>query len=124
MDMLNTLKTQKNSGAREKKAYTLNEVLAILYMFTVEKLTKAQVSEITGRSKHTLQYKFLEGEIILNGKRVIRSMKRFNSTAEIFAHYKEEYKGDEDVRNRINQFKSELSGNVDELDDSIEEAAS
>jgi hypothetical protein len=114
MDLLNALKTQKNVGAREKVAYSLNEVLAILYMITVEKLTKAQISEITGRSKHTLQYKFFEGEIVLNGKRQIRSMKRFSSTKEIFDHYKTEYVGDEDVQDRINQFKSGLNDKVQE----------
>jgi hypothetical protein len=109
MDLVQSLKTQSTAGSREKVSYGLNEVLAILYMITVEKLTKAQISEITGRSKHTLQYKFFEGEIVLNGKRQIRSMKRFSTTKEIFDHYKTEYVGDEDVQDRINQFKSGLN---------------
>ena len=107
MDLVNALKTQA-SGSREKIGYTLDEVLAILYMFTVEKLKPKQVAEITGRSVHSLRYKFLESEIVLNGKKMIRSMKRFNSVQDIFTHYKVEYVSDGDVTSRIENFKTAL----------------
>ena len=107
MDMLNALKTQ-STGSREKTPYTLDEVLAIIYMFTAEQLKPSQVAEITGRSVHSLRYKFLEGEIVLNGKKQIRSMKRFNSTQEIFEHYKATWIGDADIQSRITNFKQEL----------------
>ena len=108
MDMLNALKTQ-STGSREKTPYALNEILAILHMFTVEKLKPAQVAEITGRSVHSLRYKFLEGEIVLNGKKQIRSMKRFNSVQEIFVHSKVEYVDNDDVVARIKSFRDVLT---------------
>ena len=107
MDLINALKTQA-TGAREKTAYTLDEVLSILHMFTVEKLKPSQVADITGRSVHSLRYKFLEGEIVLNGKKQIRSMKRFNSVQEIFESYKVTYVDGDDVTTRINNFKTNL----------------
>ena len=107
MDMLNVLKTQ-STGSREKTPYALNEILAILHMFSVERLGRVQVAEITGRSAHSLRYKFLEGEIVLNGKKQIRSIKRFNSIQEIFSYYKVEYISNDDVVARIKSFREEL----------------
>ena len=108
MDLVNALKTQ-TSTSREKAPYSLNEILAILHMFTVEKLKPAQVAEITGRSVHSLRYKFLEGEIVLNGKKQIRSMKRFNTVQEIFTHSKVEYVDNDDVVARIKSFRDVLT---------------
>lgn len=111
MDLVQGLKAAV-TGSREKVPYTLNETLAILHMFTVEKLKPKQVAEITGRSVHSLRYKFLEGEISLNGKKMTRSMKRFNSVQEIFTHNKTEWVSDQDVTDRINSFRNELTNKV------------
>ena len=108
MDLVQGLKNQ-SSGGREKAPYTLNETLAILHMFTVEKLKPSQVADITGRSVHSLRYKFLEGEIVLNGKKQIRSMKRFNSVQEIFAHAKTDWVSNDDVDARIKSFRDDLA---------------
>ena len=97
-------------GSSDKKGYVLNEVLTIMAMFQ-EGLKPKQVSELTGRSVHTLRYKFLEGEIELNGVTTIRSIKRFSSLAEIYTYYKVEVPADleADVTERIESYKATLT---------------
>jgi hypothetical protein len=98
----------KASTARSnRKEYTLDETLAIIQMFE-EGLKPKEVEALTGRSAHSLRYKFLEGEIVLNGKSVIRSVKRFKSVGEIYAAHGVELPADvkADVKARIDGFRS------------------
>lgn len=105
-DLVQGLK-DATKGNRDRVKYTLDETLAIMAMFK-SGLKPKQVSELTGRTVHTLRYKFLEGEIELNGEKVIRSVKRFASTAEIYTHFGVEVPADldADVAARINAYKA------------------
>ena len=93
------------SSTSDRKAYTLDETLAIVHMFTVEKLKPSAVAALTGRSVNSLRYKFLEGEIVVNGKKVTRSIKRFNSVAEIYGSFGVTYTNEADVTSRINSYR-------------------
>jgi len=102
--------TVSSSKSSDKKSYELNEVLGIMAMFQAG-LKPKQVSELSGRSVHTLRYKFLEGEIELNGVKTVRSIKRFSSLQEIYAYYKTAVPADleADVKNRIESYKASLT---------------
>lgn len=119
-DLVQGFKDSTKKTNQDKRPYVLNEVLCIMAMFK-SGLKPKQVSELTGRSVHTLRYKFLEGEIELNGVKTIRSVKRFNSTSEIFAHYKTDWVSDDDVAQRIQSYKDSLTSTTTE---ETQEAAS
>jgi hypothetical protein len=106
--------TATTKGSSNKKSYEFNEVLGIMAMFQ-SGLKPQQVAELTGRSVHTLRYKFLEGEIELNGVKTIRSIKRFSSLQEIYAHYKVEVPADldADVKERIEAYKATLGSKLE-----------
>jgi len=108
-DLVQGFKDSTVKTSSDKKAYSLDEVLTIMAMFK-SGLKPAQVSELTGRSVHTLRYKFLEGEIILNGVKTIRSIRRFASAAELYTAYKTEVSADidADVKARIEAYKATL----------------
>lgn len=118
-DLLQNFKNAAKSAKGDKVPYILDEVLTIMAMFE-EKLKPAQVSDLTGRTVHTLRYKFLEGEIELKNKKtgevktVIRSIKRFNSTAEIYTHFGVTVPDDiaSDVRSRIESYKAVLASRL------------
>lgn len=112
-DLVSGFKSATKKGSADKRPYVLDEVLCIMAMFRSGMKPK-QVSELTGRSVHTLRYKFLEGEIELNGEKTIRSVKRFGATSEIYTHYKVEVPADidADVKARIEGWKAKLSETI------------
>ena len=114
--------TSKGNGD-SKQTYSLNEVLCIMAMFK-SGLKPAQVSELTGRSVHTLRYKFLEGEIVLNGVRMIRSVRKYSTAAELYTAYKTEVPADidADVKARIESWKDQLSGTTAEVSEASAES--
>lgn len=115
-------KVQTKGKSRDE--YILDEVLAILDM--VENgVSKEEIATITGRSKDSLNYKIFEGQTTINEKTNVRSVKRFwyknpkvkaednlvdteTALKALFAHYKAEWKGEEDVQARIEAFKVSL----------------
>jgi hypothetical protein len=107
-DLVQGFLNATSSKASSKKTYEINEVLGIMAMFQ-SGLKPQQVAELTGRSVHTLRYKFLEGEIELNGVKTVRSVKRFANIEELFAHYKTPYVDAADVAARIQQWKDGLT---------------
>ena len=64
-NLLNGFQASVTTSGKTKKEYNLTEVLGIMQMFK-EGMKVSQVAELTSRSVHSLRYKFLEGEIILN----------------------------------------------------------
>ena len=110
-NLLDSLKTSSQKTGSGKQSYSLNEILFIMSLFA-EGNTLDQVSEISGRSKHTLRYKFLEGEVVLNGKAVVRSVKKYKDMQELFADHKAEWIGDQDIKDRIEEYKQSISGKI------------
>lgn len=105
-NLLDNIKSAKGSTSI-RQSYTLNEILFIMKLLS-DGTSLEEVSSITGRSKHTLRYKFLEGEVVLNGKPVVRSVKKYKDMQELFADHKTEYLGDEDIKSRIEKYRNEL----------------
>jgi hypothetical protein len=111
MNLLENIKSN-NTAKGTKQTYTLDEILFVMKQLSDGK-TVQDVSALTGRSVHTLRYKFLEGEVILNGKAVIRSVKKYATMEELFADHGVEFKGDEDIKQRIANYEQKLNaGNV------------
>lgn len=106
-DILQSMKENTAKKDSDRRPYVLDETLCILAMFAEGMKPKA-VSALTDRSVNSLRYKFLEGEIELDGKRTIRSLKRFNDVKEIFAYFKVEYVSEADVKTRIQAYKASL----------------
>ena len=102
-----------SSNGKTKKDYNLTEVLGIMQMFK-EGLKVSQVSELTGRSVHSLRYKFLEGEIILNGKKVQRSIRQYATLEDLYTAHGEAIPADieDDVTTRIAEYKNILEGKI------------
>jgi hypothetical protein len=113
-NLLNALNTKKSSNSANRQTFQLTEVVGILNMIgngaTIADLVKA-----TGRSKHSLNYKFYEGPIQvrkeINGEEVvetqIRSLRRFATMEELYAHYGQKW-SQEDQDLRIEQFNAEV----------------
>ena len=78
MSLLTSLK-QAGGGAGGKKKYQLNEILFVMSCIA-EKKTKKEIAAITGRSEHSLQYKFYENEV--NGK--VRSIRKYESMQALY----------------------------------------
>lgn len=114
--------TKKDRPDREE--YQLNEILAIVQMW-MSGLDKKKIAKITGRSKDSLNYKIWEGKVTINEKTQVRSIRKFFFVAPndlhnneqrpameaiklLFAHYEEEFKGEQDIQDRILLYKKEL----------------
>jgi len=108
-----------------KEEYTLNEILAIVHMVSVAGLDKKMVSDITGRSVHSLNYKIFEGKTTINGKTQVRSIRKHFYVApndpsnneqvdwevavkSLFKEYGAEYQGEGDIEARIDEYKKSL----------------
>jgi len=123
-DLFSGFKAATSKGSSDsKQTYSLDEVLCIMAMFQ-SGLKPAQVSELTGRTVHTLRYKFLEGEIVLNGVRTIRSIRKYSSAAELYTAYKVAIPADinADVKVRIQNWKDQLSGTTAEVSEASAES--
>lgn len=112
MSLLNQFNnTRKSSASSSKVSYTLDEILFIMKLFA-DGVSLDDISAVTGRSKHTLRYKFLEGEVILNGKPVIRSVKKYSSMEELFTDHGAEYLGEDDVKSRIEKYSKLIADQI------------
>jgi len=109
-NLLNGFQDATIASGKTKKEYSLSEVLGIMQMFK-EGLKVSQVAELTGRSVHSLRYKFLEGEIILNGKSVIRSIRQHTTLAALYTAHNVTPPEDieADATARIAEFKNILT---------------
>ena len=112
-----------SANGKTKKEYSLTEVLGIMQMFK-EGMKVSQVAELVGRTAHSLRYKFLEGEIVLNGVRTIRSIRKYSSAAELYTAYKVAIPADinADVKVRIQNWKDQLSGTTAEVSEASAES--
>ena len=125
MSLLGAFQTKTGRKGGTKETYTLNEILAIIHMSVVAGLDKATISQLTGRSKDSLNYKIFEGKVTINGKTQVRSVRRYfyadpksltnndqvdweTAVKAMFADYGEVYKGEEDIEARIEQYKASL----------------
>jgi len=95
--------------SNNKKSYSLDETLAIMQMFK-EGIRISQVSALTARSTHSLRYKFLEGEIILNGKKVQRSIRQYTTLEALYESFGVSVPEniESDSQARIKSFRSTL----------------
>jgi len=102
-----------SANGKTKKEYSLTEVLGIMQMFK-EGLKVSQVAELVGRTAHSLRYKFLEGEIVLNGKKVQRSILQYTTWEGLYTAHGEAVPADieDDVTTRIAEYKNILEGKV------------
>jgi len=87
MSLLSNLKSSKSKSS-SKTSYTLPEIVGIMYLIGEGK-TKQELVEITGRTAHTLQYKFYEGTVNMTQKdgtvkTSIRSVRKYESMEELF----------------------------------------
>ena len=106
MNLLENIKSN-NTAKGTKQTYTLDEILWVMKQLSDGK-TVQDVSALTGRSVHTLRYKFLEGEVVLNGKPVVRSVKKYKTMEELFSDHGAEYLGDDDMKQRIANYENKL----------------
>ena len=106
-NLLDAIKSNNTRTGSTKQSYSLNEILFIMSLLAQD-TALSEVAAITGRSQHTLRYKFLEGEVVLNGKAVVRSVKKYKDMQELFADHKAEFLGDEDVKARIEAHRQVL----------------
>jgi hypothetical protein len=96
--------------------YDLNESLTIRHLLDEEGYTLKEVADITAASPNVttrtvngLRYKFREKSIKNNkGEKVTRSLVGLTSAKDYFEKYGETFISNEDVKNRINEFKSKL----------------
>ena len=105
-NLLNAVKQTKTP--RTRSSYSLDEILFIMKLLSEERSLE-EVSNLTGRSKNTLRYKFLEGEVVINGNSVVRSVKKYKDMQELFADHKTEFKGAEDIKTRIENYQAKLA---------------
>ena len=112
-DLLKGFSENVSESKSNRQDYSLDETLATIQMFK-EGLKAKDVSALTGRSAHSLRYKFLEGEIILNGKKTIRSVRKYNTIQEIYTAHGVEVPADvdADVKARISNFRTQLTSNL------------
>lgn len=94
-DLLNSLKSNKANNGSSKSSYSLKEVVGILHLRSIGK-TKAEIVQLTGRSTHSLQYKFFEGQVQMaqkdgTVKTVCRSVNKYASMIELFADHNAEW---------------------------------
>lgn len=109
MDNVNLIDSIKNTNKQStRQTYSLDEILFIMKLLS-DQVSLDEVSKITGRSKNTLRYKFLEGEVVINGKTVVRSVKKYNSMQQLFEDHNTPYLGDDDVKARIEQYRTKLN---------------
>jgi len=118
-------KVSNGNGVGGKTEYSLNEILAIVHMVSVAGLDKKMVSEITGRSVHSLNYKIFEGKTTINGKTQVRSIRKHfyadptsatnneqvdweTAVKSLFKEYGAEYQGEGDIEARIEEYKKSL----------------
>ena len=109
-NLLTGFQASVTTSGKTKKEYNLTEVLGIMQMFK-EGMKVSQVAELTSRSVHSLRYKFLEGEIILNGKKTFRSIRQHTTLEALYtAHNVTPPENiEEDVATRIADYKSLLT---------------
>lgn len=97
-DLLNSLKSNKANNGSSKSSYSLKEVVGILHLRSIGK-SKAEIVQLTGRSAHSLQYKFYEGNVQMAQKdgtikTVCRSVLKYASMTELFADHGAEWSQD------------------------------
>lgn len=125
----NFTNTVQGRAAAGRNEYSLNEILAILDMIN-SGMSKEEISKHTGRTKDSLNYKIFEGQTTINGKTNVRSVKRFwyvdptvkgsamRTTEEalqlLFKHHGAEFKSEQDVQERIDQWVAENLAAVEE----------
>jgi hypothetical protein len=132
MSLLNNLKSSKSKSAGNKKSYTLPEIVGILYLINAlqgQKDWKHILSEKTGRSKHSLQYKFFEGQVAFTDpktgevKETIRSVAKYNTIEELFADHSVQW-SQELEDSYIENYLKQLNGEVVAVDLNDVEVAS
>ena len=111
-DLLNSLKGNKATNGSSKSSYSLKEVVGILHLRSIGK-SKAEISQLTGRSAHSLQYKFYEGEVQMaqkdgTVKTVCRSVNKYSSMVELFTDHNAEW-SQEKQDELIEAFLTELA---------------
>ena len=106
--LLDAIKSSNTRTGSTKQSYSLDEILFVMNLLAQGK-TLDEVSATTGRSKHTIRYKFLENEVVINGKAVVRSVKKYKDMQELFADHKTEWLGDQDIKDRIANYETKLA---------------
>ena len=134
--LFNAFQTKSSAKGGSRESYSLNEILAIIHMSAVAGLDKATIAQLTGRSKDSLNYKIFEGKVTINGKTQVRSIRKYfyadpksltnndqvdweTAVKALFADHGAEYKGEEDVEARIEEYKATLG---DVMMDDVETA--
>ena len=108
MDLLNQVKSSGNNGS-SRSEYSLTEIVGILTLIQ-EGMKISDISLLTGRSVHSLRYKFFE-KTALKGKEKPRSIHQYATTAELFEAHGATY-SEEDLQRRINEFKTMIEAKV------------
>jgi len=106
-DSLKSLKAAKSTSTR--KTWSLTEVVGILSLID-QNLNKKEISGLTGRSVHSIQYKFFEGEIKgkEEGSKTIRSVKQYATMEALYASFDATF-SQEDLDARLVEFNSTLN---------------
>jgi len=93
MSLLNNLKTSKTKSTSNKKPYTLQEIVGVMYLIDQlkdQKDFKNLLSEKTGRSKFSLQYKFFGKTVSITNAKTgevntsIRSIQQYDTIQALF----------------------------------------
>jgi hypothetical protein len=90
----------------------LTEIVGIIYLRSEGK-SKQEIAQLTGRSVHSLQYKFYEGPVQLkdkdgNVKTVTRSILKYTSMEELYADHGQAWSA-EDQNARVEEFLNNLT---------------
>lgn len=112
MDILQQMKAasaNKKGGPKDKKPYVFDEILFCIVAFASGMKPKA-VSILTGRSVFSLRYKFLEGEVELDGKKQVRSVKKFASIQALYEKFGVAYVDADETKSRVEAYKQILLG--------------
>ena len=117
MNLLKSLSSNGKRGRGPKKAWTLGEVLSVMYMLDQDDMEKAEIAKIIGRTVHQIQYHILENPIMDGNKKKRRSFKAKyivdaaspeEAYTNLFAHFDLEYEGIEDINKLITEFHQSL----------------
>ena len=90
---------------KARKEYTLTEVVGILSLIE-EGVKVAEISLLTGRSIHSLRYKFFE-KATLKGKTSPRSVSQYPTLEDLYKAHDVNFSLEEH-QNRVTEFKNKV----------------
>lgn len=109
MDLLNSAKNQSSSNS-SRLEYSLTEIVGVLSLIQ-EGMKIQEISMLTGRSVHSLRYKFFE-KTALKGKEKPRSVHQYATIEALFEAHGERY-SEENLQQKVNEFKAKIQQKIE-----------